>query len=246
MQSRAYSDQLAYQLRASRGLAIGVLIAIVVALVGMRLMPEDSTPLMGKVMVLLSPTLATASVGAYVGRRITGWLALIGLFILSAIGLWIIRSAGGSDVAVVLLLGWGFINGMILGPLVGFALAEEGPGIVVEALVGTTTVMMGSAFIAMTTHINFSFLMPLLFLGLLGLIIVGLIGIFVRFSRTVNLAYSVIGMVVFAGFFLYEFFTVSKSENTWRQAIQLTTSIYLTFANFFIFLLRFLMATRRR
>ena len=126
MQSRAYSDQLAYQLRASRGLAIGVLIAIVVALVGMRLMPEDSTPLMGKVMVLLSPTLATASVGAYVGRRITGWLALIGLFILSAIGLWIIRSAGGSDVAVVLLLGWGFINGMILGPLVGFALAEEG------------------------------------------------------------------------------------------------------------------------
>jgi FtsH-binding integral membrane protein len=246
MQSRAYSDQLAYQLRASRGLAVGVLIAIVVALVGMRLMPEDSTPLMGKVMVLLSPTLATASVGAYVGRRITGWLPLIGLFILSAIGLWIIRSAGGSDVAVVLLLGWGFINGMILGPLVGFALAEEGPGIVVQALVGTTTVMMGSAFIAMTTHINFSFLMPLLFLGLLGLIIVGLIGIFVRFSRTVNLAYSVIGMVVFAGFFLYEFFMVSKSENTWRQAIQLTTSIYLTFANFFIFLLRFLMATRRR
>jgi FtsH-binding integral membrane protein len=246
MQSRAYYDQLGDQLRATRGLVIGVFVAILVALLLMRLMPEESTPLTGKVMVLLSPTLAAASIGAYVGRRITGWLPLIGLFIVSAIGLFIIRAAGGSDVAVALLLGWGFINGMILGPLVGFAIAEQGPGIVLEALVGTTAVMLGSGFIALTTHINFSFLMPLLFLGLLGLIVVGLVGIFVRFSRTVNLAYSIIGMIVFAFYFLFDFSRLDRSRNTWDAAIQLTTRLYLDFANFFVMLLRFLMATRRR
>jgi FtsH-binding integral membrane protein len=197
-------------------------------------------------MVLLSPTLAAASIGAYVGRNIRGWLPIIGLFIVSAIGLFIIRAAGGSDVAVALLLGWGFVNGMILGPLVGFAIAEEGPGIVLEALVGTTAVMLGTGFIALTTHINFSFLMPLLFLGLLGLIIVGLIGIFVRFSRTVNLLYSVIGLVVFGFYFLYDFSRLDRGRNTWDAAIQLTTRLYLDFANFFIFLLRLLLASRRR
>src|SRR5215471_16979307 len=77
MQTRPYYDQrydrgydqLADQLRASRNLVLGVFIAILVALVLMRLMPEDATPLTGKVMVLLSPTLAAASIGAYVGQR---------------------------------------------------------------------------------------------------------------------------------------------------------------------------------
>jgi len=254
MQTRPYYDQrydrgydqLADQLRASRNLVLGVFIAILVALVLMRLMPEDATPLTGKVMVLLSPTLAAASICAYVGRRITGWLPLIGLFLVSVIGLFVIRAAGGSDLAIALLLGWGFVNGMILGPLVGFAIAEQGPAIVLEALVGTTAVMLGTGFIALTTHINFSFLMPLLFLGLLGLIVVGLIGIFVRFSRTTNIFYSIIGMGVFALYFLYDFYKVDRSRNTWDAAIQLTTRLYLDFANFFIMLLRFLMATRRR
>jgi FtsH-binding integral membrane protein len=239
-------DQLADRLRASRGLVLGVFVAILVALVLMRLMPEEATPLTGKVMVLLSPTLAAASIGAYVGRRITGWLPLIGLFLVSVVGLFIIRAAGGSDLAIAALLGWGFVNGMILGPLVGFAIAEQGPAIVLEALVGTTAVMLGTGFIALTTHINFSFLMPLLFLGLLGLVIVGLIGIFVRFSSKMNLAYSIIGMGVFALYFLYDFFKLDRSRNTWDAAIQLTTRLYLDFANFFIMLLRFLMATRRR
>src|SRR5260370_32403620 len=90
--SRSYSDQLADQLRASRGLVIGVFVAILAALVLMRMMPEDNTPLTGKVMVLLSPTLAAASIGAYVGRNIRGWLPIIGLFIVSVIGLFIIRA----------------------------------------------------------------------------------------------------------------------------------------------------------
>jgi len=225
---------------------IGVFAAILVALLLMRLMPEDATPLTGKVMVLLSPTLAAASVGAYVGRNIRGWLPVIGLFLVSVIGLFVIRAAGGSDVAIALLLGWGFVNGMILGPLIGFAIAEQGPAVVLEALVGTTAVMLGTGLVALTTHINFSFLMPVLFLGLLGLIVVGLIGIFVRFSRTGNLLYSIIGMGVFALYFLYDFSKLDKSRNTWDAAIQLTTRLYLDFANFFIMLLRFLMATRRR
>jgi len=245
MQNVDHVDRLKSQAAGNKTLIIGVLVALMICLFLLRLMPEDSTPLMGKVMVLLGPTLATAGAGAYTGRRLSGWLPIIGLFLLSVIGLFIIRAAGGSDVAIVLLLGWGFINGMMLGPLVGFALASDGPEVVVQALTGTTAVMLGTGFFAIATGINFSFLAPLLLLGLLGLIIVGLVGIFVRFSRTGSLVYSIIGMAVFAGYFLWDFSKVKNSANTWQQAIALTTQLYLDFANFFIFLLRFLMASRR-
>ncbi|HKV41939.1 MAG TPA: Bax inhibitor-1 family protein [Blastocatellia bacterium] len=242
----SYGDRLGSQARSNRMLAVAVLGALFVLLIGMRMLPEESTPLLGKVMVLLGPTLATASAGAYFGRRLTGWLPIIGLFAVSMIGLFIIRAAGGSDVALPLLLGWGFVNGMILGPLIGMVLVQEGPEIVVQALVGTTTIMMGTGFVALATGINFSFLMPVLFLALFGLIVVGLIGIFVRFSRTINLAYSILGIIVFSGYFLFDFFHLSKSENTWQQAVQLTTRLYLDFANLFIFVLNLLLASRRR
>ena len=239
-------DQFKAQVNSIKPLVIAVLAGLLLLLVGLRVLPEQSTPLLAKVMGLLSPTIATAGIGAYVGRRLRGWLPLIGLFIVSIIGMFIIRAAGGGNAAIALLVGWGFVNGMMLGPLVAFAVAEEGPQIVIQALTGTTAVMMGTGFIALATGIDFSFLFPLLFLALFGLIIVGLIGIFVRFSRTVNLAYSIIGMVVFAGYFLYDFFRVGKSENTWEQAVQLTIRLYLDFANFFIFLLQYLLSSRRR
>jgi uncharacterized protein len=247
MQASTYvADQLKTQVNSIRPLIIAVFAGLLMLLVGLRVVPEESTPLLAKVMGLLSPTIATAGLGAYVGRRLRGWLPLIGLLLVSIVGMFIIRSVGSTDLAITLLLGWGFVNGMMLGPLVAFAVAEEGPQIVVQALAGTTVVMLGAAFLALVTGIDFSFLAPVMFLGLIGLIIAGLIGIFVRFSRGVNLAYSVIGMVVFGGFFLLNFFRMSKSENTWQQAVDLTIGLYLSFANFFSYLLQFLLVSRRR
>ncbi|HYE74322.1 MAG TPA: Bax inhibitor-1 family protein [Blastocatellia bacterium] len=240
------ADQFKVQVSAIKPLLLAVGVALVLLLVGMRMLPEESTPLMAKVMSLLCPTLASAGVGAYVGRNLRGWLPVIGLFIVSVIGIFIIQAMAASVLATPLLLGWGFINGMLLGPLVAFALAEAGPQVVVQALTGTTAVMMGAGLIVFATGIDFSFLMPLLFIGLMGLIVIGLIGIFVRFSRGMTGGYSILGMVIFAGYFLYDFFRASKSANTWAMATRLTTQLYLDFANFFIYLLQFLLSSKRR
>lgn len=240
------ADQFKVQVNAIKPLLAAVGIALLLLLIGMRMLPDESTPLMAKVMSLLCPTLAAAGAGAYTGRRIRGWLPIIGLFAASVIGLFVIRALGDGVLAITLLLGWGFVNGMMLGPIVAFALEAEGPQVVVQALTGTTAVMMATGLIVFVTGIDFSFLMPLLFVGLMGLIVVGLVGIFVRFSRGMTLGYSVLGMVIFAGYFLFDFFRASKSANTWEQAIQLTTKLYLDFANFFIYLLQFLLASKRR
>ena len=246
MQNVSYVDQTRAQVSSNKLLIIGVLAALFIMLIVARMAPEGQTPLLGKVMVLLGPTLATASAGAYYGRQIRSWIAVIGLFVLAIIGVFLIRAAGGSDIAVGLLLGWGFITGMMLGPTIAMAVVEGGSQIVMQALVGTTTIMMGTGFIALATGIDFSFLAPVLMLGLFGLIIVGLISIFVRFSRTVSLTYSILGIVIFSGYFLFDFFRLSKSQNTWDSAVQLTTKLYLDFANLFLYILYFLMQSRRR
>ncbi len=240
------ADQLKADLDSIKGLVIAVFAGLLLMLLGFRALPVESTPLMAKVLCLLSLTIATGGVGAYVGRRLEGWLAAIGLFILAMIGIFIIPLAGGGLIATTLLMGLGFVIGMMLGPLVGFAAREEGAGIVIQALTGTTAVMLGCGIFVFVTGFDFSFLMPILLIALIGLIVVGLVGIFVRFSRTVNLLYSIIGMVVFAGFFLLKFFRLSQAENSWEAAVQHTASIYISFANFFSFLLQFLLNTRRR
>ncbi|HZS43754.1 MAG TPA: Bax inhibitor-1 family protein [Blastocatellia bacterium] len=248
MQQASYypNDQFTSQIISLRGFLIGVAALLILLFIGLRLMPEESTPLMAKVTSLLCPTLFAAAFGAYAGRNLRGWLPFIGIFIGVFVGMLVISALGGSLLASLLLLPWGFVAGMMLGPLVSMAIEMEGPMIVFEALTGTTAVMMLTALIVFATGINFSFLMPLLFLGLMGLIVVGLIGIFVRFSRTVNIVYSIIGLALFAGYFLFDFFRATKSSNTWENATSLTIELYLDFANFFAFLLRLLLATRRR
>jgi FtsH-binding integral membrane protein len=239
-------EQIKTDLNSIKGLVMAVFAGLLLMFVGFHAIPEESTPLMAKVMCLLSLSIASGGVGAYLGRNLRSWIAVIGLFIVAIIGMFIVRAAGGGYVAVGLLMGWSGVFGAMSGPLLYQAVTEEGPGIVIQALTGTTAVMIITGIVAMTSGINFAALAPILLIALLGLIVVGLVGIFVKFSRTVNLVYSIIGMLVFSGFFLLKFFRLSQSENTWERAIDATVGIYVTFVNFFLYLLQFLMFSRKR
>lgn len=247
IRSQSYvGEQLRSDVSSIKGLVLAVFAGLLLMFVGFHAMPEESTPLVAKVMCLLSLSIASGGVGAYLGRNLRSLLAVFGLFILSMIGMFIVRAAGDGYLAVGLLMGWSGLFGMILGPFLSQTISQEGPGIVIQSLTGTTAVMVITGIVAMTSGINFGALAPILLIGLLGLIVVGLVGIFVKFSRTVSIAYSAIGMLIFSGFFLLKFFNLSRDENTWQAAISHAISIYVTFVNFFIYLLQFLLATRRR
>jgi len=239
-------EQLKTDLYSIRGLVLAVFAGLLLMFLGFRALPVESTPLVAKVMCLLTLSIAAGGVGAYLGRNIQSLIAIIGLFLLAMVGIFVVRAAGGGYVAVGLLMGWSALFGMISGPLISYAIAEEGPGIVIQSLTGTTAVMIITGIVAMTSGINFSALGPILMIGLLGLIVVGLVGMFVRFSRTVNIVYSIFGILIFSGLFLYKFFNLSKSENTWEAAVSHALGIYITFVNFFTTLLQLLMSTKRR
>ena len=78
--------------------------------------------------------------------------------------------------------------------------------------------------------------------ALLGMIVVGIFSIFIPMSHTVNIVYCIIGMIVFAGFFIVDFFRLANSENTWEAAIELTMNLFLDFLNFLLYALRLIEA----
>ena len=120
----------------------------------------------------------------------------------------------------------------------GWDLAAE----FVNAYLGTGGVMATCGAIGIFSGFNFSSLGRWLMFALLGLIVVGIVGIFVPFSQGVNIVYSLIGMAVFAGFFLFDFFRAKDAPNTWESAIMVTMQSYLNFINSLLYLLRFLEA----
>ncbi len=239
-------EQLKTDLNSIKGLVLAVFAGLLLMFIGFRALPVESTPLLAKVMCLLSLSIASGGVGAYLGRNIQSMIAAIGLLVLAIVGMFVVQAAGGGYLAVGLLMGWSAIFGAMSGPFLSYAIAEEGPGVAIQALTGTTAVMMITGIVAMTSGINFSALGPIMLIGLLGLIVVGLIGMFVRFSRTVNIVYSIFGIIIFSGLFLFKFFNLSRSENTWEAAVYHAMSIYVTFVNFFMMLLKLLMAVKRR
>lgn len=200
--------------------------------------------LLSKVALLLSGSLLIGAAGTYFGRAIQSigaFILLAVLFIGGAIGVMFLASAPPA-VGITSLFVWVFISGLFIGPSIEMYAKKLGWQTVFLAYAGTGGVMALTGAVGMFSGVDFSGLGPILMFGLFGLIIAGIVGIFWRMSRTVNIVYSLIGMVIFAGYFLFDFFRLTKSENTWESAIRLTMAIYLDFINFLLYLLQFLAA----
>jgi Integral membrane protein, interacts with FtsH len=200
--------------------------------------------LFAKVAVLLTGTMILGALGALTGRAIRSIGAFIGLAILFVVGTIavILVAKANAMLGICLLGGWAYLSGLVIAPSVQMYAEKLGWQTVFGAYLGTAGVMAVCGAVAMLSGINFGALGGILFFALLGLIVVGIVGIFVRMSREFNMIYAGLGMVIFAGYFLFDFFRLGHTENTWARAVELTVSIYLDFLNFFLYLLQFIAA----
>lgn len=201
-----------------------------------------------KVALLLSMSMLLGAAGTWFGRNIRSMGACIGLglaFLVGTIGVFFAAHASPA-VGIVALAGWTFISGLFIGPAVGQFSEEFGWKTVGGIFASTAGAMAVCGMIGLFSGIDFTFMGTYLLIALFGLIIAGVIGIFVRMSRTTNIIYHVLGMIIFSGYFIFDFFRLGHTENTWEKAIQLTMSIYLDFLNFFLHALQLYAATHHK
>jgi protein lifeguard len=80
---------------------------------------------------------------------------------------------------------------------------------------------------------------PFLFGGLMALVATGLVGIFIPFSKTIDLVYAAGGCVIFSGYVVYDTFVINKKLSP-DEYIMGAISLYLDFINLCKFISHFL------
>ena len=205
-----------------------------------------SNSLMAKVMMLLSGSLVISSIGSYMGLGITSGWVIFGLVVVLFLGIFGVAALAATSpvLGVAGLAIWTFLNGLTIGPAVNMYAAVIGWQTVTLSFMGTAAIMAALGCWGAFSGRDFSAWGKWLFIGLLGLIIVGVIGMFTGFGHSFNLLYSVAGMVIFAGYFVFDFFRLSRSEDNDFNAVMITMNIYLDFVNFWFSLMRFIAETK--
>jgi predicted ribosomally synthesized peptide with SipW-like signal peptide len=191
--------------------------------------------LFGSTMGFVAATTGFFALGAFIGRDLSPGVALL-LFILAfalLIGMrFSVRAASSSSVG--LLFAFGLVLGLATGPTVAYYSASD-PASVWEAAGATALFMAGLGSAGYATRRDLSGLSRVALWALVGLIIFGAISIFVQLPGS-SIAYSLIGLVVFAALVLVDFQRLRTIGNV-DSAPLLAASIFLDALNVFLFFL---------
>jgi modulator of FtsH protease len=197
---------------------------------------RDTRTLFGQTMGLVAVTAGLFALGAYVGRDISygfGWVCFAGAFV-CLIGMrFAVR--GASAAGAGLLVVFGFLMGLACAPTVAYYAATD-PQAVWQAGGATALFMAGLGAVGYGTRRDLSVLARLSFFALIGLVIFGIVLIFVNIPNG-SLIYSILGLVIFAGLTVVDFQRLRTSSNI-ASAPLIAASIFLDALNVFFFFLR--------
>lgn len=192
--------------------------------------------LFGQVMALVALTVGFATLGVWVARGWGGagwfiaWLLALGCLI----GLNVANARGSASLAMTLLFAFGLLMGMSVSATVNYYAATD--PVAVRQAFGATALFvaaLGSGGYAIRRDL--SFLYRLAFWLLLGLLVAGIVLIFVRIPAAYTI-WSVVGLGVFG---LYTVIDFNRLRHAGREAaIPLAAGIFLDVLNIFLLFLR--------
>jgi modulator of FtsH protease len=196
---------------------------------------DESRTLFGQTMGLVAVTAGLFALGAYLGRDLSygwGFAAYIASFaLLIGINFAVSRS---EQLAIGLLFGFGVLVGVGTAPTIAYY-ASTNPQSVWQAGGATALFIAGFGAAGYATRRDLSGVARVCFWALLALIVFGIVAIFVNIPNEA-LIYSIAGLVIFAGFTMYDFQRLRRTQDI-RAAPVLAASIFLDVLNVFLLLL---------
>ncbi len=191
--------------------------------------------LFAQTMGYVALTAGLFALGAWAGHNLTGGAGIVA-FIAAFACLIAMRFAArrSLQITVALLAAFGLLIGLAVAPTVAYYGAMD-PRALWEAGGSTALFIAGFGAAGYATRRDLSALARVMFWALLALIVFGIVLIFVHIPGG-DLAYSVLGLVIFAGFTMFDFqrLRTNKDINT---APLLAASIFLDVLNVFLFFL---------
>ena len=199
--------------------------------------PGDQTrTLFAQTMGYVALTAALFALGAYLGRNLSSGVGFIG-FIAAFACLIGMRFAArrSASLTVGLLAAFGLLLGLGLSMTLAYY-ASADPRALWEAGGATALFIAGFGAAGYATRRDLSAIARVCFWALLALIVVGIVLIFVHIPGG-ELIYSVLGLVIFAGFTMYDFQRLRRSADI-SSAPFLAASIFLDVLNVFLFFIQ--------
>jgi FtsH-binding integral membrane protein len=199
------------------------------------LVRDESRTLFGQTMGLVAVTTGLFALGAYLARDLSygwGFAAFIASFGV-LLGLYFVAERS-EPLALGLLFGFGVLVGVGAAPTIAYY-ASTNPQSVWQAGGATALFIAGFGAAGYATRRDLSGLARVCFWALLALIVFGIVTIFVNIPNG-TLIYAIAGLVIFAGFTLYDFQRLRRAQDI-RAAPLLAASIFLDILNVFLLFL---------
>ena len=197
---------------------------------------DDTHILFAQTMAYVAVTAGFFALGCYLGRNLSeGWAFvwfIVAFVCLISMNFTVRRSSG---LTVGLLLVVGTTLGLAMAPVMVYY-ATTDPRILWQAGGATALFIAGFGAAGYATRRDLSGIARVSFWALVALIVFGIVLIFVNIPGA-GQVYSVLGLVIFAGFTLFDFQRLRTSQDI-RSAPLLAASIFLDILNVFLFFLR--------
>jgi modulator of FtsH protease len=196
---------------------------------------------------MLALTMIPTIIGAFVGLSVNfsfmaehPIMAPLMMFAVMLGMLFAVSALRNSVWGVAMLLGFTFVAGLFLGPILQHALhLRNGAQLIGMAAGGTGLVFFSLATIATFTKKDFSFMGKFLFIGLILLVLASLANIFFAIPA-LSLTISAISILLFSAYILYDISQIIHGGQT--NYVMATLTLYLDIYNIFVNLLSLLMA----
>jgi modulator of FtsH protease len=201
--------------------------------------------LFAQTMGYVAITAALFALGAWLGRDLTGGVGIVA-FIAAFAALFGMRFAArrSAQLTVGLLGAFGLLIGLGTGPVVAYY-ASADPQAVWEAGGATALFIAGFGAAGYATRRDLTAVARVCFWALVALIVFGIVLIFVNIPGG-QLTYSVLGLVIFAGFTMFDFQRLrSTQQEDLASAPFLAASIFLDVLNVFLFFLEIFSGSQR-
>jgi len=197
---------------------------------------DRALSIFGEVMGLVAITCLFAAAGAYIGKDLTGltvlvpWLVAFGCIF----GLNVANARGNRQLALVLLFAFGLLLGIAVGNMLN-SYATTNPEALYQAAAATGLFVAALGAGGYAIRRDLSGLYRLAFWLLLGLIVFGIVLIFVNMPGG-SLIYAILGLGIFGLYTLIDFNRLRRAGQ--QEVIPLAAGIFLDVFNIFLFFLR--------
>jgi modulator of FtsH protease len=196
-------------------------------------MPAQS--LLAQVLGITALGLCVTALAAWAFQGIAPGLGFIAMLVGFILLISINATRRNEAVSLVLFYAFTFLEGIGIAPVVGQYLRAFGPDVVVNAALTTGLGMFALAAIVYATGLDLRRFQGIFLIALLGLIVVGIISIFVRFIHPET--YAWLTLIIFSGLVLIDFARL-RAGGDGLTSVQMATSIYLDAINIFLALLQ--------